>query len=71
MIMNKQQRKTKVVWDGMTYDELLKVWNKHLHAYIDDKQNQQKLNTKKHWDRVLDFVEKQNNIQITINDCIK
>tara|TARA_R100000734_G_C3271755_1_gene67566 strand:- start:459 stop:668 length:210 start_codon:yes stop_codon:yes gene_type:complete len=69
--MTKQQRKTKVVWDGMTYDELLEVWNKHLHAYIDDKQNQQKLNTKKHWDRVLDFVEKQNNIQITLNDCIK
>ena len=60
----------KIVWDGMTYDELLTIWNTHHCNWCDDKQNPKKLQLKQHWDRVIGFVEKQHNIEVTLDDCI-
>ena len=61
----------KIVWDGMTYRQLAEVWNTHHCAWSEDKQDPKKLQLKQHYDRIMDFVEKQHNIEITLDDCVK
>lgn len=61
----------KIVWDGMTYDQLITVWNTHYEAWADDQQNPKKIQLKDHYTRIMDFVENQHNIEITLDDCIK
>ena len=68
--MVKLKESIKIVWDGMTYDQLLTLWNTHHCAWAEDKLNERKIRTKQHWDNIVDFVEQQNNIEITIDDCI-
>lgn len=55
----------------MTYRQLAEVWNTHHCAWSEDKQDPKKLQLKQHYDRIMDFVEKQHNIEITLDDCAK
>ena len=61
----------KLVYCNLTYRQVLEIWNKHLNAWAEDMDNQEKLKTKKHWDSIMDAIEDANGIEITVNHCIK
>jgi hypothetical protein len=61
----------KVVYRDLTYRQVLEIWNKHLNAWAEDMDNQEKLKTKKYWDSIMDAIEDANGIEITVNHCIK
>ena len=46
--MAKLKESIKIVWDGMTYDQLLTLWNTHHCAWAEDKLNERKIRTKQH-----------------------
>ena len=62
---------TRPLYKGMTYRQVSEIWNTHYERWVADKNNTKSEALFRHWDTILTEIERDNNITITVDDCVK